>query len=65
MTSNGKDFLFSKNIDTDRGLIDLNSLTIIGPPCSELGFSVNDFTFGWVFKCNSSSISGFFIQILY
>ncbi len=46
----GKNFLFSKAISYTGGPVPLADNLMIGPPCSELGFSVNKFTLGWYGK---------------
>lgn len=46
----GKNLLCSKAMSYTGGPVHLTDNLMIGPPCSELGFSVNKFTLGWYGK---------------
>ena len=47
LSNNKKDFLFSRPTKVSGSPLSLNTTSIVGPPCSELGLSVDNFTLGW------------------
>lgn len=51
VSNNAKDFLFTNNTSYTGNAFNLTNNTIIGPPCSELGVKVNNFTIGWYLSC--------------
>ncbi len=52
ISNNGKDFEFTQITKYTGNSIVLGNNMIIGPPCSELGIKVNQFTIGWYMKSN-------------
>lgn len=63
ISNNAKDFVFTNNTSYTGNAFNLTNNTIIGPPCSELGVKVDDFTIGWYLSCKPISGKKVFMKL--